>query len=494
MRGEASASNAKKARLRRHGMTRWAALPVLLLFAAGCLGSPDPAPVEETGPAASFPLGDPRIPHRVDGTPALPANASLADPGFPVFGPLVRMNQTFSAHRETSLALGPAGSGVLFACDPSGVPNLGEGQSHFFLSTDNGTTWRDLDIERDQDDLRQQFYEGGDCDVMVGPSGELWTADSWLGSLSIGLSRDGGESWRGTPLGGTSPVADRPWLAVDGAGVLHMTYQDVQFGMPSAIWYTRVLVTENALAFTPAVSVTGPSPDGAFTWTGNLVVSDDGQELWSVYTRRAGPVTTDLEGSGPETVWVARSTDAGLTWTSELVSRRPSPASFLYPALARDEGGLLHVVFAQRTETAHPVFHSFSSDGGSAWSEPAVVRDGVAAYSPWVAAGAAGQAAIQWYGSPDPKAQLDDNETEWFTYWATVDVSTGAPDYLSGTTTLEPLFVGEQGETPEFNMVRLDAAGRMHLGLSVMNYDEDDELTYWTAEYQAQVAGPGLVA
>ena len=472
-------------------MTRWAILAVLALTVTGCLdGTKAPSPTADPDPW--FQLDDPRIPHKPDGTGVKPAGATEAEPGFPVFGPPVRMNQTFSAHRETSLALGPAGSGVRFACDPSGVPNIDEGQSHFFLSTDNGTTWRDLDIERAQDDPRQVFFEGGDCDVMTGPSGELWTADSWLGSLSVGLSRDGGESWRGTSLGGSSPVADRPWLAVDGAGVLHMTYQDVQALMPSTIWYTRVLVTENALAFAPAVSVTGPTADGAFTWTGNLVVSDDGQDLWSVYTRRAGPVTSNLEGSGPETVWVARSTDGGLTWASVLVSERPNPASFLYPSLAQDAGGMLHVVFAQRTDTAHPIFHSSSTDGGLTWSEPAVVRDGVAAYSPWVAGGAAGKAAIQWYGSPDSKAELDDNETEWFTYWATVDASNRTAVYLSGTTTEEPMFVGEQGETPEFNMVRLDEAGRIHLGLSVKAYDEEDDSTYWTAEYQVQVLGPLL--
>jgi hypothetical protein len=252
-------------------------------------------------------------------------------------------------------------------------------------------------------------------------------------------------------------------------------------------------VTENALAFTPAVQVTGPTADGGFTWTGNLVVSDDGQDLWSVYTRRQGPVTNDLEGSGPETVWVARSTDAGLTWTSELVSRRPNPASFLYPSLAQDGGGMLHVVFAQRTQDAHPIFHSLSKDGGQTWSEPAIVRGGVAGYSPWIAGGTAGKAAIQWYGSPDPKADLTDNETAWFTYWATVDASGDAPVYRSGTTTETPLFIGEQQETPEFNMVRLDEEGRMHLGLSVAAYDEETEFVYWTAEYQVQVAGPRLV-
>ena len=60
-----------------------------------------------------------------------------------------------------------------------------------------------------------------------------------LGSVSVGASRDHGASWTsGTPVAGSSPVADRPWLVGGPAGTLHMTYQDVQSALPSAIWYT----------------------------------------------------------------------------------------------------------------------------------------------------------------------------------------------------------------------------------------------------------------
>jgi hypothetical protein len=473
-------------------------LPVLLAVLvaatvlAGCAKPKDETPAVST--PAAFDPADPRLPHGPDGALALPAGATPAAPGFPLFSPPAAMNQSYAAHRETSLALGS--DGLRFACDPSGVPNTRDGHSFYYLSRDNGTTWSDVQAEQpaQQLDPRALAFEGGDCDVAVGPAGELWTADSWLGSLSVGLSRDGGETWRGTPVAASSPVVDRPWLAVDGGGVLHLTYQDVQALMPSAIWYTHAAATEGALAFAPAVPVADADPNGGFTWTGNLVVSPDGQDLWSVYTRRAGPVTNDLEGSGPETVWVARSTDGGLAWSSVKVSDRPHPASFLYPSIARDGLGTLHVVFAQGTGTAHPVFHSFSTDGGLTWSEPRAVRDGVSGYSPWVAGGPGGGAAIQWYGSPDPTADLGDNETAWYTYWALATPEAGGYAYTSGTTTAAPMFVGEQGEAPEFNMVRLDADGRMHLGLSVPVYSKRCDCSPWWALYQAQVTPPTLPA
>lgn len=468
-------------------------LPVLLALlvaataVAGCAKPHETVPPPPT--PAGFDTADPRLPHLPDGTLALPAGSSPATPGFPTFAATVLMNGSYGGARETSLALGP--DGLRLACDPSGVPNTRDGHSYYYISRDNGTTWADLDAEQSaqQLDPRAAAFEGGDCDVAAGPSGELWTADTWLGSLSVGLSRDGGESWHGTPVAASSPVVDRPWLAIDGSGVLHLTYQDVQALMPSAIWYTHAVATEGALAFSPAVLVAGADPNGGFTWEGNLVVSPDARDLWSVYTRRAGPVTSDLEGSGPETVWVAHSGDGGVTWASTKVSDRPHPASFLYPSIAMDGAGVLHVVFAQSTGTAHPVFHSWSADKGATWSEPQVVRDGVSGYSPWVAGYATGGAAMQWFGSPDPKTDFDDNKTQWYTYWAqATPVSGGGYNHTSGTTTLAPLYTGKMGETPEFNMVRLDADGRMQLGLSIPVYDKSCKCSPWSAFYQAELA------
>lgn len=474
-------------------MRSWPFL-VLVFLAAGCFGGPSDDGPGDAGGSASFDPADPSLPHAPDGSLDTSLLGTPDDPGFPRFAAPVVMNGTFGAARETSIALGPAGTATVLACDPSGVPNTSGGQSYFYLSTDAGLSFTDLDVEVEDTDLRQYAFEGGDCDVTVGPGGELWTADTWLGSLSVGRSRDGGASWDGTSLAGTAPGVDRPWLATDGSGTLHLTYQDVQALMPSAIWYTRLVSgPEGVLAFQPAVSVTTVAPGGGFTWTGNLVVSEDGQTLWSVYTRRLAPVTTDLEGSGPETVWVARSVDGGLTWTQAKVSDRPAPASFLYASIARDGLGMLHVVFAQRTAAAHPIFHSWSSDDGSTWSEPVIVRDGVAAYSPWVAGAAHGGAAIQWYGSPNPAADLQGNETAWYTYWATATPdAAGGYVHRSGTTTSEPLFAGTQGETPEFNMVRLDSQGRMQLGISAPGYDAETESTYWRALYQSQSAGPAM--
>ena len=377
----------------------------------------------------------------------------------PGWGPVTPVSFTH-AHREASLAISPVDESLMFLCAPSGVPNTAEGQSFFHVSRDGGQTWSYLQVETDSADTRRYAFEGGDCDVAFDEAGTMYSADTWLGSLSVGSSRDGGATWYGTSLAASAPVVDRPWLVGGPAGVVHVTWQDVQFGMPSVIWYARS--TDHGLTFTPAASVATASAEGAFTWTGNLVVAPGGQDLYSIYTRRQGPAVGSLEDTGAETVWVAASHDGGLTWSSTLIASMPNPASFLYPSLGMDAAGGLHAVFASRTTEDHPIWYAHSADG-LAWSEPVKVLAGVAGYSPWVVGGAAGEAAIQWYGHPDATG-ASAAAHDWYFYWAKVTgAGTAAQAIAAGTTTTTPIFAGVSG-IPEFNQVRTTSDGKMHVG------------------------------
>src|SRR5690242_12256237 len=151
-------------------------------------------------------------------TVLIPAVASATS-----FAPPVLVSST-QAHRETSLALNPANPSEMFLCDPSGVPATGTNQSYFHATKDGGTTWKYMDVEGGQTDLRNYAFEGGDCDVAYDNAGTMYSADTWLGSLSVGHSTDGGKTWDGTPLAATSPVVDRPWLVGGKAGSVHFTY------------------------------------------------------------------------------------------------------------------------------------------------------------------------------------------------------------------------------------------------------------------------------
>jgi hypothetical protein len=394
------------------------------------------------------------------------------------------------AHRETSLALSPTDPNVMSVCDPSGVPNTANNQSYFHRSLDGGRTWSFMRVETSQTDTRMYAFEGGDCDVAFDQGGTMYSADTWLGDLSVGHSTDGGTTWDGTALAVTSPIVDRPWLVGGPAGTIHVSYEDLQCCTPAAIWYTRS--TDSGKTFLPAVPVADAGPDGAYTWEGNFVVSPDGKNLYLVYTRRQGAALGSLDDSGPETVWVAASTDSGLTWTSHLVASMPNPASYLYPSIAMDQGGILHVVFASRTDADRPIYYSFSKDGAQTWSTPIPLTTGTSGFSPWIAGGPAGQASVVWYGSPDPATDTT-TTSNWYFFWAQVTgADTGTPTITSGMTTTTPIFRGIQGETPEFEMIRLDQDGAMHIGMSA--YKKVGSGTHWAVYYQRACPPPGSTA
>lgn len=413
----------------------------------------------------------------------MPALRAGDVPQFPIFDNRATNMTRGGSARETSLAISPLNPAIAFACDPSGVPNVSGGHSFYYLSKDNGTTWQDLQIETEATDPRKATFEGGDCDVAIDDSGALYSADTWLGNLAVGSSKDGGAHWTtSTPAAGTSPVIDRPWIIGGPAGTVYLTYQDVQFGMPSLIWFTKS--TDYGQTFMPAVPVATATQDGAFTWTGNFAVSHDGRDLYSVYTRRASGVVATPAAKDGESVWVAASHDSGLTWTSHKVSESTQSASYLYPSLAMDAGGQLHVVYSQAREADQPIWYSTSKDQAQTWSPPLALTNGTAGYSPWIAAGKAGQAIAIWEGSPNPQATFD-ADSDWYLYWAHVENGT----VQAGTTTAQPIFHGKQSVGfAEFDMVRLDKNGVAHIGASIPQGKSNN--VHWQAVYQRQLLGP----
>jgi hypothetical protein len=408
-------------------------------------------------------------------TVLVPAAASAT-----TFAPPVLVSST-QAHRETSLALNPKDPKSMFLCDPSGVPAIGDNQSYFHATQDGGATWKFMRVEGGQTDARNYAYEGGDCDVAYDDGGTMYSADTWLGSLSVGHSTDGGKTWDGTPLAAAAPVVDRPWLVGGPAGTVHFTYQDVQFGMPSAIWYVKS--TDYGKTFSAPIPVTTVALGGAFTWEGNLVVAPNGQDMYLVYNRRQNGAVNVAPTS--EIVSVAASHDGGLTWASHEVATVPDSASYLYSSLAMDAKQNLYVVYSSRTETDQPIWLAASTDKGVTWSAPRPLSRNASGYSPWIASDPAGHLAIAWYGTPDP-TEGSNTKTKWFFYWARVEgATTPNPTITTGTTTTAPIFTGAS-DIPEFENVRLDADGLMHLGMSAF-FKPKTGGARWAAYYQREL-------
>lgn len=380
----------------------------------------------------------------------------------------VLVNAT-KAHRETSLALNPHNPKQLFACDPSGVPAREAHQSYFYRSGDAGKHWAYTTVETSATDTRSYAFEGGDCDVAYDAAGTMYTADTWVGNLSVGHSSDGGKTWTGTALSVSSPVIDRPWLVGGPAGTVYLTYHDVQCCMPAAMWFAKS--TDYGATFTTAVPMVTPSADGAYLWEGNPVVAPGGRDLYLAYSRRLGGVANAGTGMVME---LTSSHDGGASWSSQVIARIPEETASIYPSLGLDEGGYLHVVWSAPRDSDVPIMYTMSKDRGATWTKPKALVSHQTGYAPWVAGGKRGQAAIAWLGSPSvPPIDVD---SDWYFYWARVDNGR----VTSGRTTREPLWTGKQA-APEFEMVRLDAHGKMHLGMSV--YVKNNT---WAVYYQRE--------
>jgi hypothetical protein len=391
---------------------------------------------------------------------AVATPGSAAPAGATSWNPPVLVSKS-QASRETSIVLDPTDNRRQLVCDPSGVPDTRDGQSYFHLSNDGGKTWHFESVETSATDSRKAAFEGGDCDVAFDAGGTMYSADTWLGDLSIGHSTDHGESWSGTAVSGSSPIVDRPWLLGGPKGTVYVSYQDLQCCAPAAMWFMKS--TDYGQTFSRAVPITTADPGGLYTWEGNFVVSPSGQDLYLVYSRRSsGAVTTTAT---PETIWVTQSHDGGASWTPHLVATLPQETTTIYPAIGMDAGGDLHVVWSAPAKVGNPVSYTASSDHGLTWRRPIALNPGKVGLAPWIAGGKAGEAAVAWLGSNDPKAKQT-TVADYYFSWAKVRLTRNGAVVRTGNTTKEPVFTGKQ-VVPEFEMVRLDNKGRLHLGMSI---------------------------
>ena len=415
---------------------------------------------------------------------ALPGSAGPKVTGW---GPPVLVSKT-QAHRETSIAVDPRDAKTQMVCDPSGVPATGTGQSYFHLSSDSGKTWHYQDVEGGATDTRNYAFEGGDCDVAMDAGGTIYTADTWLGDLSVGHSTDGGKTWDGTALSGTAPVIDRPWLVGGPKGTVYLSYHDLQCCSPAAMWFTKS--TDYGKTFSPAVSITTANADGAYIWEGNFVVSPSGKDIDLVYSRRDSGVVSVGAGTSesPMSMWLASSRDGGSTWSSKRIANLAAETTTIYPQIGRDAGGYLHVVWsAPVAGKGTRVSYTYSKDGGQTWRNPIVISGERTGLAPWVVGGKTrGTAAVVWLGSPDSKA-TQSTASPWFFDWARISIAaSGKPAVRTGSTTTKPLWEGQQ-TNPEFEMVVLDSKGLMHIGMSVFQGD-NPKAGKWSVWTQAETS------
>ena len=247
---------------------------------------------------------------------------------------------------------------------------------------------------------------GGDEDLAVGTSGNVYMNSLWLGSTTQASSFNGGSTWIVNPLSSDIPADDRQWIASYGNNTLYLTYKQLGTLLNGTVSIVVVKSTDGGITFPQITQVTTPVSGVQPGDQGNIVVDP-----------RNGNVYTVFFDQTSTQVYIARSTDGGVTFDLKLVYQGPADTSLahVFPAIAADEGSNLHIVFSDGVNT----YLTTSQDLGATWSHVVRVNNGAStrtAIQPWVVAGDSGKVDITWLGSSS--TNFLDSSAQWQVFMA----------------------------------------------------------------------------
>ena len=301
---------------------------------------------------------------------------------------------------------------------------------YLIVSGDNGKTWSSPRIIADP--------ASGQIDVQlkVDPIDGQTVYASWLQNnksmIEVAKSTDFGQTWSTVIANSNNAGMDKDILAVRGNDVY------VAYNHSQTVWcssshdggqtWTSVKVNQNAQF---GWSLTG---GGTVDPAGNVYFS------WNGYTQNGG-------AKGPVNLYVTKSVDGGLTWTSKLLDISAAPPdcsafqcgwAFLGPGIAMtsDAAGQLYVLWNSGAADGGPerMYFSTSTDQSTTWSsrrDVSLAPQGVDHAFPALAAGVGGDIRIAWIDQR--------NEPHWNVYCRT---SNNGGSTWSGETVLSSFVFG----------------------------------------------------
>jgi hypothetical protein len=430
--------------------------------------------------------------------------------------------------------------------------------SQFWLSDDLGRSFRKPAQIPIHGLSLFQGQGGGDSHQAVGQNTHfVYFIDLPFNCITMNVSDDGGETFRAPPDEFACSLAfldDRQWVEADEAvdRVYISTINLISLATPTLAAFLNTAgapnggfianSTCNEATFAVVNSVPStmapssgetpcPDPIDPFLWVAGPVTADNegtaarpaSHAVYIPFIRR---ITNDL-GLGLFEIrewqlWVAKSVNAGATWTRHHVATRPAsnnPAN-IFPQLTIDRAGNLYYTWSetrggptkstqgkrsdpeeQVSTQEQDVFYAFSQGVGvtGTWSPPINLtkETGDSAIFPWMVAGDAGRVDLTYYkantglnsnvgfvdaeGDPceDPNEECGGtpNPSVWNTYFAQSmnALNTGA-NFNSVQVTAQPNHIGQictsglacEGDRDllDFITVEVDSRGAAHIAYS----------------------------
>jgi hypothetical protein len=370
---------------------------------------------------------------------------------------------------EPAVAVDPTDGTVWVAWQGSGT--------HVARSDDGGRTFV-------QTPINDAFgSDVGDVDIAVGGRTPCATATSscvpgthrvYVTSLErlplilqthLSYSDDRGAHWTVNEVAATNPsFIDRPWLAVGASpgtaaqDAVYIAYHDFTV---SQIWVASSHDGGQSFLQTDVFATDPNAEVQSFcnTVPSGIEVDRESGDVYALWIT-ADPVANTTGGCNItqaenfHQVWVAHSSNGGLTWDSHRVFDGPGTTNTdkIFAALAVDDSGVagrpgnVYAAFADNlaAPTRFDIWFSSSTNRGGSWTRPVKVNgDGGSHYFPWMAAGSTGRVDFIWLNSPD-ETPTDAEQSPWYaTFAQTTNATAAKPKFNQSSASSSVMHVGE---------------------------------------------------
>jgi hypothetical protein len=300
------------------------------------------------------------------------------------------------------------GAGRFFGSSENGLG----GGTVAFRSSDNGLHYTTLVSPNGLSQTNDTGFApgGGDTDLAVAPDKNaagfynVYVASLSLANVDVSTSTDGGATWSLNPVTTPETIDDREWIAADTNNKVCISYHDAPQGI------TVGCSTDAGLTFTQFASAL--DADHAFqvgeNGIGNLAIDPTSHVIYQSYSAittaaetACAPQLGVVEGTCDyHGVYMAVSTDGGLTFTDHPVYINPDPTvgyGHQFVNVSVDKAGNVYAVYTDD----HHVYYSFSTDHAQTWHGPFLITttSGTQIF-PWSTAGDAGKLDVVYYQTP----------------------------------------------------------------------------------------------
>jgi BNR repeat protein len=336
---------------------------------------------------------------------------------------------------EPSIAVDDAGTIYWTAhkdlTKPQTWPYLG---SWFQLSRDNGATWENPASPTPGPLGLAQAFLGDEGDIAIDARGWVYFVDTYLADNHLHVWSDQGRTWQHSqPVQKTTGLDDRPWVAAQGEGIVHyLGNNGVVAQDGTRHWYYRS--ADGGLTWSPQVQIPG-------TGWATLDAERHGPNVYVAY---------EVVANGPTDMAVVASHDSGATWEQPVVVGTRDGNSRAYPVVAAGPEGVVWALWmvcgsaencADATGGSQPsnLTVARSTDAGATWTSWALDVPGQYVDYPTIAAGPNGTVAIAFYAAATPIGDA----SAWGLYAAMAQAPGNAtPEFRFTLAAPEPLYAG----------------------------------------------------